>query len=215
MVDAIRQMLQSIDATGSEGERNDEALVETLTKLKQGGLRAVIPVEQSGTVGQLVAPAAMERGEFAGAESSETRLINPATRSGASERSIRVDVILLDKLMNLVGELVLTRNQIFRISNTMEDPGLAALSRRLNLITTELQGAVMRARMQPIGNIWSKFPRRVRNLANACGKQIRIDMEGQETAVDKTIIMPSNGSSGIAMGATQVNAVSVESGLSA
>ena len=95
---------------------------------------------------------------------------------------------LLDKLMNLVGELVLARNQILQFSNATEDAGLLAPTQRLNLITTELQEGVMKTRMQPIGNIWSKFPRTVRDVATTCGKQIRIEMEGKETELDKTII---------------------------
>jgi two-component system chemotaxis sensor kinase CheA len=107
---------------------------------------------------------------------------------GIADNSIRVDVRLLDVLMNLVGELVLARNQILQYTTTQADMALAATSQRLNLITTELQEGVMKTRMQPIGNIWSKFPRVVRDLAVACGKKIRIEMEGQETEMDKTII---------------------------
>ncbi|MFL6442666.1 MAG: chemotaxis protein CheA [Candidatus Sulfotelmatobacter sp.] len=100
---------------------------------------------------------------------------------------MRVDVSLLDQLMNLVGELVLARNQILQFTNSAQDAGLLATSQRLNLITTELQEGVMKTRMQPIGNVWSKFPRLVRDLALGCGKQVRI-MEGKETELDKTII---------------------------
>ena len=99
-----------------------------------------------------------------------------------------MDVALLDKLMNLVGELVLARNQILQFSNATEDAGIVAPSQRLNLITTELQEGVMKTRMQPIGNIWSKFPRTVRDLALSCGKEVEIEMEGRETELDKTII---------------------------
>ena len=90
--------------------------------------------------------------------------------------------------MNLVGELVLARNQILQVSNSSEENGLLATSQRLNLITTELQEGVMKTRMQPIGNIWSKFPRTVRDVAVGCGKQVQIEMEGKETELDKTII---------------------------
>src|SRR5208283_6115051 len=69
-----------------------------------------------------------------------------------------------------------------------EDSGLLATSQRLNLLTTELQEGVMKTRMQPIGNIWSKFPRTVRDVALGCGKRVRIEMEGKETELDKTII---------------------------
>ena len=105
-----------------------------------------------------------------------------------SDSNIRVDVSLLDKLMNLVGELVLARNQILQFSSTQQDTSFLNTSQRLNLITTELQEGVMKTRMQPIGNIWSKFPRVVRDLATACEKQVNIEMQGKETELDKTII---------------------------
>ena len=111
-----------------------------------------------------------------------------AAKSTINEASIRVDVNLLDRLMNLVGELVLARNQILQFAQGSEDSGLVASSQRLNLITSELQEGVMKTRMQPIGNIWSKFPRTVRDLATSCGKEVRIEMEGKETELDKTII---------------------------
>jgi two-component system, chemotaxis family, sensor kinase CheA len=87
-----------------------------------------------------------------------------------------------------VGELVLARNQLLQISNMVEDTGLQAVSQRMNLIATELQEAVMRTRMQPIGNIWAQFPRTVRDVALGCGKEVGIEMEGKETELDKTII---------------------------
>jgi len=114
--------------------------------------------------------------------------VQQARGQGASDSTIRVDVSQLDRLMNRVGELVLLRNQIVQFTNSSEDAGLLATSQRLNLLTTELQEGVMKTRMQPIGNIWSKFPRSVRDVALSCGKQVRIEMEGKETELDKTII---------------------------
>jgi two-component system chemotaxis sensor kinase CheA len=107
---------------------------------------------------------------------------------GVSDSSIRVDVGLLDKLMNLVGELVLARNQVLQFTSNAQDSGLNATTQRLNLITTELQEGVMKTRMQPIGNVWSKFPRVVRDLSLSCKKQVRVEMDGKETELDKTII---------------------------
>jgi two-component system chemotaxis sensor kinase CheA len=105
-----------------------------------------------------------------------------------SNSTIRVDVDLLDRLMNQVGELVLARNQILQFANANEDGTLIAASQRLNLITSELQEGVMKTRMQPIGVAWSMMPRLVRDLAVSCGKQIQLDMEGAETELDRTII---------------------------
>jgi two-component system chemotaxis sensor kinase CheA len=109
-------------------------------------------------------------------------------QASASDSTVRVNVGLLDKVMNLVGELVLARNQVLQFASRMKDAGFLAASQRLNLITTELQEGVMKTRMQPIGNIWGQFPRTVRDVALGCGKQVEIEMEGQETELDKTII---------------------------
>jgi two-component system, chemotaxis family, sensor kinase CheA len=106
----------------------------------------------------------------------------------AAIKTIRVGVTLLDRLMNLVGELVLARNQLLQFSNSTQDAGFQAVSQRMNLIATELQEEVMKTRMQPIGNIWNKFPRTVRDLAHSCGKEVRLVMEGQDTELDRTII---------------------------
>jgi len=111
-----------------------------------------------------------------------------ATGPSASDSTIRVDVSLLDQLMNLVGELVLARNQILQFANSTEESTLVATSQRLNLITSELQEGVMKTRMQPIGNIWGKSPRTVRDVTLSCGKQVRIEMSGKETELDKTLI---------------------------
>ncbi len=104
------------------------------------------------------------------------------------QETIRVGINVLDKLMTLVGELVLARNQLLQISNTVEDASLQAVSQRMNLIATELQGEVMKTRLQPLGNIWGQFPRTVRDVALGCGKEVNIEMEGKETELDKTII---------------------------
>ena len=106
----------------------------------------------------------------------------------AVDANIRVDVGLLDKLMNMVGELVLTRNQILQSPMILDDAALQTSSQRLSLITSELQEGIMKTRMQPIGNIFGKFPRVVRDLSMNCGKQIRVEMEGKETELDKTLI---------------------------
>ena len=112
-----------------------------------------------------------------------------AARSSLTDASIRVDVGLLDNLMNQIGELVLARNQIVQLLQTSSaDANLLLTVQRLNLITSELQEAVMKTRMQPVGNVWSKFPRVVRDLAQSCGKQVRLEMEGKDTDLDKTLI---------------------------
>ncbi|HUB68153.1 MAG TPA: chemotaxis protein CheA [Candidatus Methylacidiphilales bacterium] len=112
----------------------------------------------------------------------------PAGFGTSAENSIRVKVGLLDRLMNLAGELVLVRNQISQLSQNEGPQMLAGPAQKLNRITSELQASIMKTRLQPIGNIWSKFPRLVRDAAMAGDKKIRLEMSGQQTELDKSII---------------------------
>jgi two-component system chemotaxis sensor kinase CheA len=149
---------------------------------------APVPPQQ-----KVAAPAEKDSSDSVSASESEGESAEGPAKAreqsqAVSEGNIRVDVGLLDKLMNLVGELVLARNQILQYTSTQKDTIFLGTCQRLNLITTQLQEGVMKTRMQPIGNIWNKFPRVVRDLAANCGKHIRLEMEGKETELDKTII---------------------------
>ncbi|NDC37959.1 MAG: hypothetical protein EBZ48_07885 [Proteobacteria bacterium] len=105
-----------------------------------------------------------------------------------ADTSLRVDVNLLDKLMNLVGELVLARNQILQFTKSQIDGEFISTTQRLNLITSELQDGVMKTRMQPVSTIWNKLPRIVRDISQSCGKQVNLEMIGKETDLDRAII---------------------------
>jgi two-component system chemotaxis sensor kinase CheA len=204
LVDAIRRMLASLEQSDNEGDGDYSALIQTLDRLRQPAEPAILanasatqimppvslptrPAPAAVLSPAPTAPAPLRPGPVSVAisppvEAGEPR--NPAV----SDSAIRVDIGLLDKLMNLVGELVLARNQIVQFSASQEDAAFLGTVQRLNLLTTELQASVMKTRMQPIGNVWNKFPRVVRDLAVACGKQVRLSLEGQETELDKTII---------------------------
>ena len=108
------------------------------------------------------------------------------------DSSVRVDVELLDSLMRLVGELVLARNQLVsRLEDekdSSKDSSLSRSAQRLSLVTSELQEQVMKTRMQPVDAVWSKMPRVVRDLARTCGKQVRLEMEGRETELDRSVL---------------------------
>ena len=129
---------------------------------------------------------AVEQGPTGKPEVTEALESQTGTRRAAADSSIRVDVDLLDSLMRLVGELVLTRNQI--VQHASADINLARASQRLNLIASELQEGVMKTRMQPIDHVWSKLTRVVRDLGLSCGKSVRLEMEGRETELDRTIL---------------------------
>ncbi len=108
--------------------------------------------------------------------------------SSISDSVIKVHVNLLDKMMNVVGELVLNRNQILQHSSLSDSPELVRLANELNNITSELQTDIMATRMQPIGSVLGKFERLVRDLSRATGKKVALKLEGQDTELDRTII---------------------------
>jgi len=244
-VDAVREMLASIEATGQDGDRDHTALIQRLTALQAASPAAAAPLQpvaatvpppakavadahpaleaatlereapEAKPIGEIliagghatadqvagaieqqmdgdprhVGEILVEQGVVKPAEVVEALQTQKEVRASAlSSSNIRVDVAQLDKLMNLVGELVLARNQILQFSAAQQDAAFLGTTQRLNLITTELQEGVMKTRMQPIDNIWNKFPRVVRDLATSCGKRIRVEMEGKETELDKTLI---------------------------
>ncbi|MEZ5964856.1 MAG: chemotaxis protein CheW [Planctomycetota bacterium] len=191
MVDAIREILTAIESAGDEGGGDYTELIAILDALRRGEVPAApaaaapppqtpVPASAPDAVAKAPAPAASP--STAAPEAATTN-----DKPRASE-TIRVDVALLDSLMNLVGELVLARNQILQFGVNQQDSAFSATTQRLNLITTELQEGVMKTRMQPIDNVWSKFPRIVRDLARGCGKDVRLEMVGRETELDRTII---------------------------
>ncbi len=105
-----------------------------------------------------------------------------------SAQTIRVAVDTLEHLMTMVSELVLTRNQLLEIVRRHEDSEFKVPLQRLSNVTAELQEGVMKTRMQPIGNAWQKLPRVVRDLSNELGKQIELEMVGQETELDRQVL---------------------------
>jgi len=194
MVDALRRLLGEIEQNGKEGADDYGAVVQQLEALltaSQAAPQVNVEAESRAAVAASATP-------LAEAEAiSEAKPVAPPAATASAEvakepavagSNIRVDVGLLDKMMNLVGELVLARNQILQCSSSQSDATFFNAAQRLNLITTELQEGVMKTRMQPIGNVWGRFPRLVRDLALQCGKQVTIEMEGAETELDKTII---------------------------
>ncbi len=212
MVDAIREMLTQISSSNAEGEKDYSSLVQRLSDLKSTRLQ--LQQQDSPKIGQiLVQSGAVQKEQLEDAVARqadgdprrigeiliESGMVKPKevldalqiqseSTPGISSSNLRVDVNLLDKLMNLVGELVLARNQILQFTAGQQDTTFLSTAQRLNLITTELQEGVMKTRMQPIGNLWNRLPRVVRDLAVGLSKKVRIEMDGSETELDKTIL---------------------------
>tara|TARA_R110002095_G_scaffold205518_1_gene188933 strand:+ start:10743 stop:13421 length:2679 start_codon:yes stop_codon:yes gene_type:complete len=111
-----------------------------------------------------------------------------SSKVSVADLSIRVNVHVVDSLMNMVGELVLTRNQLLQLARGDEESKYAAPIAHLNRVTTDLQEGVMKTRMQPIGNAWNKLPRLVRDLSQVTNKHIELVMTGAETELDRTVL---------------------------
>ena len=177
LVDAIRRILHLIETTGTEGEDDHAGVVADLDAHLA-----------SDIVAPPAPPATVEVEVEVEVDATETSRPKAASDAAAvSETSVRVDVAILDKLMDLVGELVLTRSQFGESATTDDEGPLSLPYRQLRLVTSELQEGVMRARLQPVGTVTGKFRRIVRDLAATMGKQIKIKIEGEEIGVDKAV----------------------------
>ena len=214
--DSLRGLLQTLEATGAEGTADHAVLLAEIEHLQNPAATAPAAVaapanaafglfeDEEPLAAAPASVAASANAAFGLFEDEEPLAAAPApvaitapapeiatdaaTKPSVTETAIRVDVGQLDKVMNLVGELVLARNQIVANTARFDPAALATAAQRLNHITTELQESVMKTRMQPIGNVWAKFPRVVRDVAHELGKQVRLVLDGQSTELDRTII---------------------------
>ena len=174
-VDAIRALLGPLESTGAEPAGDDHARLAALEQLL-GAPRArlgEILVEQGVVTAEEVAEALDAQGVGA----------TPDVR----RRNVRVAVERLDRLVDLVGELVLARNQIVERSSH-DARGIAAAHNRLHHVTSQLQEDVLRARMLPISTLWARLPRAVHDAAAACGKQAQLVLEGATVELDRAMV---------------------------
>lgn len=112
----------------------------------------------------------------------------PGTKVAQAEPTVRVDTSTLDEIMNMVGELVLVRNRLVSLESTSDNEEMSRAIANLAIVTGDLQGSVMKTRMQPIKKVFGKFPRVVRDLARQLGKNINLDLVGEETDLDKNLV---------------------------
>src|SRR5579883_2297450 len=207
-LDRIKGLLSVLEQTEAEPAGEDSDLIQRLNALAEGAasaapaaaeqslpvVEALAPVEAEETPAMPAAPIAEPEAAPAPALVAEEALAEskPAGKSLAAEvveakestvamQSIRVGVDVLENLMTMVSELVLTRNQLLQILRSQKDTEFTTPLQRLNHVTSELQEGVMKTRMQPIGNAWSKLPRLVRDLSHELSKKIDLQMLGAET----------------------------------
>jgi two-component system chemotaxis sensor kinase CheA len=211
LLDGLRSILKSIETEAGEGVGEDTELIAQLEALQSPALQLVgknaatvskpraqrsnrAKVKPPSVSEALSAPPSTPKKPDIKPQATESEAEPPCTQARpaasptatAAESTLRVDIVLLNRMMNLVGELVLTRNQVLQA--TAADPNMTMLSRRLDMVTADLRESVMKARMQPVSNIFSKMPRIVRDLSQSLCRRVRLEVEGQDTELDKSLL---------------------------
>ncbi len=199
-----KELLEEVEQAYAEGRRaaSEEELQAELQEESGGAEGGGESQAASQAPAQAGGEKKAEKKEEKGGPPAEKKEKKPAKDSGGgggggageakesqvASQTIRVNVELLENLMTLVSELVLTRNQLLQMVRGQDDSEFAVPLQRLSNITTDLQEGVMKTRMQPIGNAWAKLPRIVRDLSAESGKKIDLQMHGAETELDRQVL---------------------------
>ncbi|HET8995134.1 MAG TPA: chemotaxis protein CheA, partial [Acetobacteraceae bacterium] len=198
-LDRIKAIVAELGSTANEPPGDDAALIATLEQIAAGDVPARAPQPAAASVQDMVeepAPEPQERDDppeeesvpVEAAPAAPLPVAAPSAAAPAGPQTIRVTVDVLEDLMTLVSELVLTRNQLLQLARMQENSGFTVPLQRLSHITSDLQEGVMKTRMQPIGNAWNKLPRLVRDLARETGKKIELTMLGADTELDRQVL---------------------------
>ena len=207
--DRLRAIVDGVQKQRREPEGDDSALIQNLKFLTDGGTGvtktvstpSAAPVSPAVEVLIESAPQAIAEkileADIADLEQDVLEAVkdvaidaavNEAESSKELAAPVKVSVELLDKLMNLVSEMVLARNRLLSFARTSGDLAFNNTVRRIDTVTLELQERMMKTRMQPISQVWSKFPRLVRDIAQDCGKKVELVQIGAETELDRTLL---------------------------
>jgi two-component system chemotaxis sensor kinase CheA len=168
----------------------DDAEFEALLDQLHGKGKAPVAVESKPAASQAVAAAKPQEAKPAAAAPIAPASDKAAAQQQAAqaETTVRVDTKRLDQIMNMVGELVLVRNRLVSLSGTVQNEEMSKAISNLDVVTADIQGAVMKTRMQPIKKVFGRFPRVVRDLARSLQKDIELVLEGEETDLDKNLV---------------------------
>ncbi len=193
-LDRIKAIVAGLGETGGEPIGDDAPLIAALNVTASGQLPVKVEAP-TAPAEVLMGEACVEPPASPGSEEPEAQTPDQAPKVQVAggpvptaAQTIRVTVDVLEDLMTLVSELVLTRNQLLQLARAREDSGFTAPLQRLSHITSDLQEGVMKTRMQPIGNAWNKLPRLVRDLARDLNKKIELTMLGADTELDRQVL---------------------------
>jgi two-component system chemotaxis sensor kinase CheA len=215
-LDALREIISGIEVANTEPAGDDALLIADLLSLASGGEvsssnnRGAIPTSQPSTppleTAQTTEDLVLDAIESEDIEATDEALmgdslvatdtemvVDAAAPTGNARTTevaapVKVNLELLDKLMNLVSEMVLARNRLLPFTAEFSDHNFSNTVRSIDLLTLELQERMMKTRMQPISQVWAKFPRLVRDIANDCHKKVTLIQEGAETELDRTLL---------------------------
>lgn len=212
-LDRVRLVLESLEATEEEPVGDDTELIDRLNDLASGQFRARGPSDDEepdaspeelevafrnakgpdelaadGPADEADPPQPAVPAQAAKEDPSPSASTLDIPKESIASQSIRVNVDVLEDLMTMVSELVLTRNQLLQILRSQSESEFSAPLQRLNHVVSELQEGVMATRMQPIGNAWAKLPRMIRDLAKVLGKKVDLVVKGAETELDRQVL---------------------------
>lgn len=174
--------VQSAADTKAPQPNVDKAATEAIQKAKQSApaVAKAAPAAAAPSKAASAAPASKDAGK------KDEKKAAPS--APPAETTVRVDTKRLDQIMNMVGELVLVRNRLISLGINTNDESMSKAIANLDVVTGDLQGAVMKTRMQPIKKVFGRFPRVVRDLARSLKKEITLELEGEETDLDKNLV---------------------------
>ncbi|XZE53066.1 chemotaxis protein CheW [Planctomycetaceae bacterium SH139] len=218
-VDLIKELLNGVEAEGTEPTVDIAAAISRLNEIAEGsykpspagrvissddveteleaGTDEMLDQEAMGAAAGLATTAgssAANNAQNMNGSADGAPISKPAATKGGesvssiADMTVRISTDVLDDLMNLVGELVLTRNELLQLSRHDQDSQYYNPISQLNRVTTELQEGIMKTRMQPISTVWNKLPRMVRELSKATGKPLELTLTGESTELDRTVL---------------------------
>lgn len=185
--DEFDQLLDDLHGKGKHGEVNvaetDQAALEQSPVEKDPSQKEAEPVKE---------PEAKKEAEPKAEKPEPAKESKPKPKAKTppptAESTVRVETSTLDSIMNLVGELVLIRNRMSNLEESIGNEDMTKTAASLDVITSDLQSVVLKTRMQPIKKIFGKFPRVVRDLARTLGREINLEMSGEDTDLDKNLV---------------------------
>ncbi|KZN32948.1 chemotaxis protein CheA [Pseudoalteromonas luteoviolacea CPMOR-2] len=186
--DDFEALLDELHGKGQAPKNLESGAQESAEPAKPAAAAPATPAPQPAATPKPAPKPAPKPVAKAAPAKSEPKAAAPKKPAAQAETTVRVDTKRLDQIMNMVGELVLVRNRLVSLANNSNSEAMGKAISNLDVVTADLQGAVMKTRMQPIKKVFGRFPRVVRDLARSLKKDINLILEGEDTDLDKNLV---------------------------